>query len=120
MTRAQAARRNGKKGGRPPGKPSRRSFEVRLLEEQALVSVLGGGDRERAAKKVIGWIHEFADGEPKGPDGRALRVSAKERLQARMWLGERLFGHLPQPAKYDGDQDPVVLVVHHHKDAPPA
>ena len=120
MTRAQAARRNGKRGGRPPGTPSRRSLELRLLEEQALDSVLGGGDREKAAKKLIAWIHEFAEGRPKGPDGRLMRVSTKERLQARIWMAERRFGHLPLPPKLDDATDPVILNVHLHKDAPPA
>ncbi len=120
MKRTEAARINGRKGGRPPGSPNRWSARVRQLEEQALDLVLGNGDSGKAAQRLIKGIFEIAYGKPQGPDGKPMRVSTKERLQARIWLAERRFGHLPQPLKLGDDEDKVTLIVKLHKDAPPA
>jgi len=121
MTKADAARINGKKGGRPPGSPNRWTLETRKLEEEAMDSVLGSGDSKKAAEKLIRGIYEIAWGSPKGPDGKPVRVSVQERLKARIWLAERFFGRLPQPLQHVGkDGDPQIITVEVHPDSPPA
>ena len=101
-----------KTGGRNKGTPNKLSSTVRAIELMAAAEVFGSGSKEKAFIVLYRWAWKALNDKRLAPD-----------TKQKIWqtLVERLGGKLPQPLKADGDeQEPVILNVHLHKDAPPA
>ncbi len=101
-----------KTGGRKKGTLNKLTTALRERELAAFADVVGRGDQEQAFTALYEWGWKAL---------KDKKLSADVKTRIWQTLIERAGGKLPQPLKAGGDeQDPVILNVLLHKDAPPA